>query len=105
MATRAESWIVADGFEHRRRQAHELVNGLTLRPQRDGESGDLHRRRVAGQDLGHRPAGGVGDRQLGMLLHHPLMTLHHMMLSWQMRLERFAFFRRSRQSDRSVKAE
>lgn len=40
-----------------------------------------------------------------MLLHHPLMTLHHMMLSWQMRLERFAFFRRSRQSDRSVKAE
>lgn len=38
-----------------------------------------------------------------MLLHHPLMTLHHMMLSWQMRLERFAFFRRSRQSDRSVK--
>ena len=38
-----------------------------------------------------------------MLLHHPLMTLHHMMLSWQMRLERFAFFRRSRQSYRSVK--
>lgn len=26
-----------------------------------------------------------------MLLHYPLMTLHHMMLSWQMRLERFAF--------------
>lgn len=32
-----------------------------------------------------------------------IVTLHHMMLSWQMRLERFAFFRRSRQSDRSVK--
>lgn len=39
-----------------------------------------------------------------MLLHHPLMTLRHMMLGWQMRLGRVAFFRHWRQSNRSVKA-
>ena len=39
-----------------------------------------------------------------MLLHHPLMTLRHMMLGWQTRLGRVAFFRHWRQSDRSVKA-
>ena len=39
-----------------------------------------------------------------MLLHHPLMTLRHMMLGWQTRLGRVAFFRHWRQSNRSVKA-
>ena len=40
---------------HRGHQTLELVDGLALRAQRDGEAGDLRRGRLAGQDLVHRP--------------------------------------------------
>ena len=45
---------------HRVDEALHLVEGLALAAQRDGESGDLGGRGVAGEDLVHRPRRGGG---------------------------------------------
>ena len=49
---------------HRVEQAGDLVDGLALGAQGDGETGDLGRCRGAGEHLSHRPRGLVGGQVL-----------------------------------------